>query len=112
MGTAVGGTHPNGMHSCLHFIFTIYGKIYSSLPDYDVVCFLNDAMPDIQILKHFKGVIRQKFGLKRKEVRICIHSLQFALQGVEFDLLFAKNMVTRNSSGSKFTFLFVPILIF
>ena len=76
-----------------------------------MVCFLNDEMPDIQVLRHFKGVVSRKFKLEWKEVRICIHSLQFALQGVEFDLLFAKNMVTRNSSGGEFSLLFVPILV-
>ena len=76
-----------------------------------MVCFLNDVMPDMEVLKHFKGVIRKEFKLKRKRIRMCIHSLQFALQGVEFDLLFAKNMVTRNSSGGEFSLLFVPILI-
>ena len=70
-------------------------------------------MPDLQILKHFKEVIRQEFKLSRKKrVRICVHSLQFALQGVEFDLLFAKNMVSKNSSGGEFSLFLVSILIF
>ena len=76
-----------------------------------MVCFLNDVMPDMEVLKHFKGVIRKEFKLKRKRVRICIHSLQCALQGVEFDLLFAKNMVPKYSRGGEFSLLFMPNLV-
>ena len=73
-----------------------------------MVCFLNDEMPDIHVLRHFRGVIYQEFKLSK--VRICVHSLQFALEEVEFDLLFAKNMVTRNSRGGEFSLLFIFIL--
>ena len=83
--------------------------IYRFSPDYDVVAFLNGVTPDIEVLRHFKKVLREQLHTAVKKIKIIGKSLQFNLDGVEFDLLFARNIVKVQSTGNFDLLLWISI---
>ena len=78
----------------------INAAIFRGSPDYDVVVYLNDVTPGEEVLRYFRNFIHRKLNVKRDKIKMTPHSLQFKLDGVEFDLLFAKNEVDPQSSGN------------
>ena len=72
---------------------------FSASPDYDVVVYLNDVTPNEEVLEYFWNFIDRNLGINKQNITKTRFSLQFELDGISFDLLFAKNEVDTHSTG-------------
>ena len=70
---------------------------FSASPDYDVVVYLNDVTTNDEVLEYFRNFIDRNLGINKQN--ITKFSLQFKLDGISFDLLFARNEVDTHSTG-------------
>ena len=69
--------------------------------DYDLVAFVNDvSSPFDDVLDDFQDVILRNFYVKENDVKVTLRSLQFTLEGVDFDLLPATNLAQSHQGGS------------
>ena len=68
--------------------------------DYDVTAFVNDVDPPFKIvLEDFQDVILRNFDVREEDMTVTRHSVQFSMDGVDFDLLVATNLAKSHSRG-------------
>lgn len=69
--------------------------------DYDVVAFVNKVEPPFKdnVLSDFQDILMRHFDVKEEDIKLTLFSIQFQLEGVDFDLLVATNM-TRGLPGT------------
>ena len=68
--------------------------------DYDLAAFVNDEVPPFEdVLDDFQDVILKNFDVKEEDMNVRSRSLQFTLEGVDFDLLPATNLAQSHQGG-------------
>ena len=73
--------------------------LFSDSPDYDVVVYLNDVTPNEEVLEYFWNFIDRNIGVSKQNIKKTKFSLHFRLDGISFDLVFAKNEGDTHSTG-------------
>jgi hypothetical protein len=65
--------------------------------DYDCVVYINGESPPFKdVINEFQDILLMNFNLKEDDFKVCPRSLQFTIDGIDFDLLTATNMVPPN----------------
>ena len=68
--------------------------------DSDVTAFINDVSPPFRnVLDDFQDVILKNFDVKEEDMKITRYSLEFVLDGLDFDLVVATNMAKGHGTG-------------
>ena len=74
--------------------------MYRYSVDSDVTVFVNDVTPPFKrVLEDFQEIILKNFKVKEEDMKMTRYSVQFELDGVDFDLLVATNLARSHVGG-------------